>query len=165
MNTYFETEFGDKIEMKPETEKMLYPNSLKDPMFLEQQLTRNSCANEFFLKKESVEKVGIGSGISNDLYSLGCLLDLLDEINILEKRKFKSCLDIGGAAGIHAAIFRGLYSKKVHVADVYDGRDPLFTYKLLKKLYKFFPYYLIDIFLGINIFSIIFFIKFLEKTY
>ena len=47
MNFYFETEFGDKIEMEPEIEKMLYPNSLKDSMFYEQQLTRNSCANEF----------------------------------------------------------------------------------------------------------------------
>ena len=147
MSEYFTTQFGDKIFISSEVEKKLYPNSIKNSKFYQETLS-SGCVNEFLLKKEVVKKISLKSGvISNDLYSLGCVLDLLDEIKIIKDRKFKKCLDIGGAEGVHAAILRGLMAKKVHVADAMDGRDPFLTLKLLKELYKYFPFYIIDKFI------------------
>ena len=111
MSNYFETEFGDKIEMLPEVEQKLYPNLLKGTKYFEDQFAQ-SFPN--LLKNENAPKVRIKNGyINNDLYSLGCVLDLLSELKITQDRQFKKCLDIGGREGIHAAIFRGLYAKEV----------------------------------------------------
>ena len=145
MSNYFETEFGDKIEMLPEVEQNLYPNLLKGPKYFEDQFAQ-SFPN--LLKNENAPRVRIKNGyINNDLYSLGCVLDLLSELKLTKDRQFKKCLDIGGREGIHAAIFRGLYAKEVHVADIGDGKDQFLTFKLLKALYRYIPHYIIDNFI------------------
>ncbi len=145
ISNYFETEFGDKIQMLPEIEQNLYPNLLKGREYFEEQFSQ-SFPN--LLKNQEVPKVKIKNGyINNDLYSLGCVLDLLSELKLTKDRKFKKCLDIGGREGIHAAIFRGLYAEEVHVADITDGKDPYLTLKLLKSLYRYIPYYIIDNFI------------------
>ena len=41
MSNYFETEFGDKIQMLPEVEQELYPNLLKGPKYFEEQFTNS----------------------------------------------------------------------------------------------------------------------------
>ena len=146
MSNYFKTEFGDKIQMLPEVEQELYPNLLKGPKYFEEQFT-NSFDN--LLKNETPPRVKIKNGyINNDLYSLGCVLDLLSELKLTNDKQFKKCLDIGGREGIHAAIFRGLYANEVHVADISDGKDPFLTYKILKALYRYIPYYFIDNFVS-----------------
>ena len=142
MSNYFETEFGDKIEMLPEIEQRLYPNLLKGPKYFEEQYAQ-SFPN--LMENKMAPNVRIkNSFINNDLYSLGCVLDLLSELKLLNDRQFKKCLDIAGREGIHAAIFRGLYAKEVHVADISDGKDPFLTLKLLKSLYRYMPYYIVD---------------------
>ena len=146
MSNYFKTEFGDKIQMLPEVEQELYPNLLKGPKYFEEQFA-NSFPN--LLKNQTPPRVKIKNGyINNDLYSLGCVLDLLSELKLTNDKQFKKCLDIGGREGIHAAIFRGLYANEVHVADISDGKDPFLTYKILKALYRYFPYYFIDNFVS-----------------
>lgn len=133
--------------MSPEIEEKLYPNLLKGAEYFEKQFAQ-SCANEYLLKKKKIPVQQIKPGkIGNDLYPLGCILDLLDELKLTNNRKFKKCLDIGGREGVHAAIFRGLYAEEAHVADVVDGTDPFLTLKLLKELYKYIPRYLIDCFI------------------
>ena len=145
ISNYFETEFGDKIQMLPEIEQNLYPNLLKGREYFEKQFSQ-SFPN--LLKNQEAPKVKIKNGyINNDLYSLGCVLDLLSELKLTKDRKFKKCLDIGGREGIHAAIFRGLYAEEVHVADISDGKDPYLTLKLLKSLYRYIPYYIVDNFI------------------
>ena len=132
MSNYFETEFGDKIEMLPEIEQRLYPNLLKGPKYFEEQYAQ-SFPN--LMKNEMAPNVRIKNNfINNDLYSLGCVLDLLSELKLLNDQQFKKCLDIAGREGIHAAIFRGLYAKEVHVADISDGKDPFLTFKLFPRL-------------------------------
>ena len=145
MSDYFETEFGDKIEMLPEFEQKLYPNLLKGPKYFEERYAK------FYpnlIKNEITPKVKIKNGlINNDLYSLGCVLDLLSELKLLNDRQFKKCLDIAGGEGIHAAIFRGLYAKETHVADISNGKDSFLTLKLLRSLYRYIPYYIVDKFI------------------
>ena len=118
---------------------------MKGPKYFEEQYAQ-SFPN--LMKNKMAPNVRIkNSFINNDLYSLGCVLDLLSELKLLNDRQFKKCLDIAGREGIHAAIFRGLYAKEVHVADISDGKDPFLTLKLLKSLYRYMPYYIVDKFI------------------
>ena len=147
ISNYFETEFGDKIQMLPEIEQNLYPNLLKGREYFEEQFSQ-SFPN--LLKNQEVPKVKIKNGyINNDLYSLGCVLDLLSELKLTKDRKFKKCLDIGGREGIHASLYSEDYMQKRCMLLILQTVKILILTlkKLLKSLYRYIPYYIIDNFI------------------
>ena len=126
---YFRTKFGDQIALDPRVERVLYPVSIRA---VEEQ--KKMVHKSYLFREEHIGKKIQISEIGNDLFSFAVLIDLLEELNLLPIGGYKYALDIGGAEGVHAALFRGLYSEKCDVADLLDGRDPNLTKKLRKAI-------------------------------
>ncbi len=129
---HFETSYGDRIELNPQAEKVLYPLS-GDEDYFKSQIASS------FASESAIETTNFGAtaikDIATDLDSYTLLIDFLEELDLL--KQYDSALDIAGAPGIHAALFRGKYAKHAEVADVRDGRDPGLSKKLKRALLKF----------------------------
>jgi hypothetical protein len=144
MAEYFETSFGDKIPVDLAIEKKLYPLSA-DEAFV-RDIAENSYASDRFHEQNTTTKVGIKK-IASDLITFTLLIDYLDEMRLLN-RTYDTVLDIAGAEGIHASLFRGHYAEHASVADVADGADPQLTQKLKRALWKYRAYKIQDRLLG-----------------
>ncbi len=133
-STSFETKYGQKINLIPEVEGILYPNTQKGTDFYEQMLGFESYAYE--MEDNIGRKIEIQS-IVNDLITFAQLIDFMQEIEAIPPGGFRKALDIAGAEGVHAAFFRGLYAEQCDVADLLDGTDPAFSSKLKSQLRRF----------------------------
>lgn len=129
---YFETSYGDRIELNPQVEKVLYPLSGDEDYFKSQ--IASSFASERALETTNFGTARIDQ-IGTDLDSYTLLIDFLDELSLL--KQYGSALDIAGGEGVHAALLRGNYAEHVEVADVVDGTDPALTRKLKRALWKY----------------------------
>lgn len=140
MTEFFETSFGDKIAVDPSVEKSLYPLTM-DEAFAK-DIVENSYASDRFHANNITTKIGIKK-IASDLNTFTLLIDYLDEMRLLQ-RTYGTALDIAGAEGIHASLFRGHYAEHSSVADVADGSDPQLTRKLKRALWKYRAYKIQD---------------------
>ncbi len=142
MRETFETEFGERIPLASGVEDVLTPNSNRDAAFYEEHLRRYYATAEGAVCTEGT-RVSI-SQIENDVQTFALLADFMEELNVIPRDGFASVLDIAGAEGVHAALFRGLFAAHAEVADLRDGRDPMLTPKLLGALAKRTPLQLAD---------------------
>lgn len=140
MAEYFETSFGDRIAVDPAVEKKLYPLTMDEAFAAD--IFENSFASDRFHAKNITTKIEIRK-IASDLNTFTLLIDYLDEMRLL-KRTYGTVLDIAGAEGIHASLFRGHYAEHASVADVADGTDPQLTRKLKRALLKYRAYKIQD---------------------
>ncbi len=65
-----------------------------------------------------------------DFLTYAHLVDLLEEAGLLPEVGYEKALDIGGAEGIHAALFRSEHAKQIFSIDYMDGSDPKFKEKM-----------------------------------
>lgn len=129
---FFETSYGDRIELDPKVEKLLYPYSGDENYFKSQIETSFASENAIGTADFGSTKI---TNIATDLDSYTLLIDFLDELNLL--KQYNTALDIAGAPGIHAALFRGNYAKHSEVSDVRNANDPALSKKLKRALFKF----------------------------
>lgn len=130
--SFFETSYGDRIELDPRAEKILYPWS-NDEAHTKSEIA-TSFASETAVSNANFGSAKIGR-ISTDLNTYTLLIDFLDELNLL--RQYDTAIDLAGGQGIHAALFRGNYARRVEVADLRDGTDSKFSRKLKRALWKY----------------------------
>ncbi len=140
---YFETEFGDQIRLQPEVERVLTPKSDRDRAYYEKHLA-TYYATESGAQSTSGTPVSIKQ-IENDVQTFALLVDFLEELRVIPSEGFGRVLDVGGAEGVHAALFRGLFARHAEVADLRDGRDPALSRKLLSALARRFPLHAADL--------------------
>ncbi len=133
MKNCFTTKFGDDIELLPNVEDHIYYNSTRTLEEYREILSRD-CTE--IRRNDRLGKPVRIRPIIGDLYHYSILIDLLKELDLIPKDAFDTALDIGGAEGIHAALFRAQFSRSSHVADVLDGRDPELPNKLMTQLWE-----------------------------
>lgn len=132
MATFFETSFGDRIELQPGLEKRLYPLAVRDAQYHQDFLSRYY-ATDAGASATLGSRVRV-SNVENDIQTFALVADTLDQVDILPSRGVGSVLDIAGAEGVHAALFRGLWARNAEVVDLRDGRDPWMSSRLYAAL-------------------------------
>lgn len=121
MPQYFETSFGDKIEILPEYENSIRRNKRK-------YILDASSFNKLKDHTGNARRLMPNDNYTKDFISYAILMHFLEKIGVLPQT-FKKALDIGGAEGVHIALFRSQYAEYVVSNDLEQSKIPDFKGK------------------------------------
>jgi hypothetical protein len=117
---YFQTEFGESIEIIPG-----YAESIGRTQQLSQSLYERMTYTPG--KHVTIDVTNFGK----DLSTYALVMDAMDSVGLLN-RQYGKALDIGGQEGIHPALFRAHFAEHVTSVDLMDGSDSQLPKKMKK---------------------------------